>query len=206
MPQGSQLSNHVPKLAAMSSIIIADSEIMFRCGEFTPLVVIFFTAAVPRVIWIPKQVRQAQEEAEKRRSKARMESSSFSVGPLRQPDLDSMSEQYQRGVLKFYAKSLDLYPEWWDRWIPTLMSTSLIRKRVYGRLEELEVDDFAIARSGGVGKMEGEEIQMACQERYTHSGSLYALSVKALSLKAAFGNLCSKPCLAPCYLFHNRLC
>ena len=177
MPQGSQPSKHVPKLAVISKLINADSEIMFRCGEFTPLVVIFFTAAVPRVIWIPKQVQKAQEEAEKRRSKARMESSSFSVGPLRRPDLDSMSEQYQRGVLKFYAKSLDLYPEWWDRWVPTLMSTSLIRKRVYRRLEELEVDDFAIARCGGVGKMEGEEIQTACQERYMHSGSLHALSV-----------------------------
>lgn len=85
-----------------------------------------------------------------------------------------MPEEYQRGVLKFYAKSLNLYPAWWDRWAPTLISTSLVRKRVYGRLEELEVDDFAIARCGGVGKMEGEEIQMACQDRYMHSGSLDA--------------------------------
>ena len=85
-----------------------------------------------------------------------------------------MPEEYQRGVLKFYAKSLNLYPAWWDRWAPTLISTSLVRKRVYGRLEELEVDDFAIARCGGVGKMEGEEIQMACQDRYTHSRSLDA--------------------------------
>ena len=165
---------------------------MFSCGEFTPLAVIFFTAAVPRVIWIPKQVQKAQEEAEKRRSKARMEISSFSAGPPRRPDLDSMPEQYQRNVLKFYAKSLDLYPDWWDRWVPTLMSTSLVTKRVYRRFEELEVDDFAIARCGGVGKMEGEEIQMACQERYMRSGSLYALSVQALSFRAALGNLCSK--------------
>ena len=179
---------------------------MFRCGEFTPLVVIFFTAAVPRVLWIPKQVQKAQEEAEKRRSKARMESLSFSAGLPRRPDLDSLSEQYQRGVLKFYAKSLDLYPDWWDRWVPTLMSTLLVRKRVYGRLEELEVDDFAIARCGGVGKMEGEEIQMACQERYMHSGSLYALSVQVLSLKAALGSLCSKQCFATFYLFDNRIC
>ena len=142
---------------------------MFSCGEFTPLVVIFFTAAVPRVMWIPKQVQKAQEEAEQRRSKARMETSSFPAGHTGRPDLDSMPELYQQSVLKFYAKSLDLYPDWWDRWVPTLMSTSLVTKRVYRRLEELEVDDFAIARCGGVGKMEGEEIQMACQERYMHS-------------------------------------
>ena len=205
MSQGSQFSNHVPKLAVISYIINADSEIIFRCGEFTPLVVIFFTSAVPRVIWIPKQVQKAQEEAENRRAKARMETSPFSSGPPPRPDLDSMPEPYQRGVLKFYAKSLDLYPDWWDRWVPTLMSTSLITKRVYRRLEELEVDDFAIARCGGVGKMEAEEIQMACQERYMHSGSLYPLSVQVLSHRAALENLCSKQCLATRYLFDNRI-
>ena len=169
MSQRSQLSNHVPKLAVISWIINADSEIMFSCGELTPLVVIFFTAAVPRVIWIPQQVQKAQEEAEKRRSKARMETSSFSAGHPGRPDLDSTPELNQHSILKFYAKSLDLYPDWWDRWVPILVSTSLVTKRVYRRLEELEVDDFAIARCGGVGKMEGEEIQMACQERYMHS-------------------------------------
>lgn len=42
---------------------------------------------------------------------------------------------------------------------------SLVRKRVYRRLRELELDDFAIERDGGVGMMEGEEVRMACEER-----------------------------------------
>lgn len=41
----------------------------------------------------------------------------------------------------------------------------MVRKRVYGRLRELELDDFAIERDGGVGMMEGEEVRMACEER-----------------------------------------
>lgn len=32
-------------------------------------------------------------------------------------------------------------------------------------LRELEVDDFAIERDGGVGSMKGEEVRMACEER-----------------------------------------
>lgn len=33
------------------------------------------------------------------------------------------------------------------------------------RLGELEVDDFAIERDGGVEKLEAEEVQLACEER-----------------------------------------
>ena len=43
--------------------------------------------------------------------------------------------------------------------------TSLVRKRVYRRLRELKVDDFAIERDGGVKMLEEEEVRMACEER-----------------------------------------
>lgn len=46
-----------------------------------------------------------------------------------------------------------------------MIPTSLVRRRVYRRLGELEVDDFAIERDGGVGKMGGEEVKLACEER-----------------------------------------
>lgn len=132
------------------------------CGEFTPLVVIFFTGAVPRTIWIPKQVQEAREEAEKRRSKSNKESVLLPASPS---NIESMPEELQRSLLRFLAQSLGLYPAWWDRWIPTAIPTSLVRRRVYKRLGELEVDDFAIERDGGVGKMGGEEVQLACEER-----------------------------------------
>lgn len=46
-----------------------------------------------------------------------------------------------------------------------MIPTSLVRKRVYRSLGELEVDNFAIERDGGVRKMEGQEVRMACEER-----------------------------------------
>lgn len=135
------------------------------CGEFTPLVIVFFTGAVPRILWIPKQVQNAREQAEKRRAQSRTEGIPLFAGPLSRSDMESMPEETQRSALKSYAQSLDLYPAWWDRWTPTVIPMSLIRRRVYGRLRELEVDDFAIRRDGGVGKLEEEEVRMACEER-----------------------------------------
>ena len=46
-----------------------------------------------------------------------------------------------------------------------LIPMSLVKRRVYRSLGELEVDDFAIERDGGVGRMNGEEVRMACEER-----------------------------------------
>ncbi len=105
-------------------------------------------------------MQKAREEAESRRAK----SEDASV-LLRQSDIESMPKELQHKVLKSYAQSLDLYPAWWDRLTPTLIPTSLLRRRVYIRLGELEVDDFAIESDGGVGKMAGEEVRMACEER-----------------------------------------
>ena len=82
------------------------------CGEFTPLVVIFFTGAVPRTIWIPKQVQKAREQAEKRRAKGKDPSVISFAGPSWQSDIESMPEESQRKVLKVCAQSLGLYPVW----------------------------------------------------------------------------------------------
>ena len=82
------------------------------CGEFTPLVVIFFTGAIPRTIWIPKQVQKAREEAENRRAKAKNTSVVSFAGPSRESNIESMPEEAQRKFLKSYARSLGLYPAW----------------------------------------------------------------------------------------------
>ena len=110
-------------------------------------------------------MQKAREDAEKRRAKSKEESVVLFAGPPRRHNIDSMPNKTQHNVLKSYAQSLGLYPAWWDLWVPALIPTSLIRRRVYRRLGELEADDFAIKRDGGVGKMELEEVRMACEER-----------------------------------------
>ena len=45
-----------------------------------------------------------------------------------------------------------------------MIPRSLVKRRVYGRFRELEVDDFAIGRDGGVEMMEEEEEEMEDEE------------------------------------------
>ena len=40
-----------------------------------------------------------------------------------------------------------------------------MQRRVEARLKDLDVDDFAIARDGGVRSMDEEEVLMACEDR-----------------------------------------
>ena len=110
-------------------------------------------------------MQKARKDAEERRARIKQESTVFLAGPLRRIDIESMPEEWQRNAMKSYAQSLGLYPAWWDRWTPTVIPTSLVRRRVYRRLGDLEVDDLAIERDGGVGKMGGEEVKIACEER-----------------------------------------
>ena len=134
------------------------------CGEFTPLVVMLFPGAVPRNIWIPKQVQRAREKAEDRRAASKDTSVVLLPGMLRQSDIESMPNGSQRKVLMSCAQSLGLYPAWWDHWICSMIPTYWLRKRVYIRLEELQIDDFAIERDGGVADMDAEEIMMASED------------------------------------------
>ena len=105
------------------------------CGEFTPLVVIFFTGAVPRTIWIPKQVHKAREEAENRRAKNEDAGVPLFAGTW-QSNIESMPEESQREVLKSYAQSLGLYPVWVRtilRWSFLSASTSVLRHPLRAR-------------------------------------------------------------------------
>ena len=124
-------------------------------------------------------MQKVRAENENRRVKIRDTSVDLVAGPSRQSNIASMPEEHQRKVLKAYAQSLGLYPAWWDR-IPKVIPTSLVMRRVYGRLEELEVDDLAIDRDGGVGRMEGEEVRMACEEVKLYFLLVYFASLASL--------------------------
>lgn len=134
------------------------------CGEFTPLVIVFVTGLVPRILWIPKQVRRAREKAEERR-RIVSRGSSFEINTMIMGDLPSPSGPTSREAYKYLAQSLGLYPAWWDRFAPSLIPTGLVQRRVKARLNDLHVDDLAIARDGGVQSMSKDEVVMACEDR-----------------------------------------
>ena len=123
------------------------------------------TGIVPRTIWIPKQVEAARKEAEERRKMA-VETSPIQ-GRLALPTqvIDAMLPKPRDQLYKFIAQSYGLYPAWWDKYIPSLIPGWLVKRRVRQRIAEIEADDFAIARDGGVGRMDGEEVVRACEER-----------------------------------------
>lgn len=58
---------------------------------------------------------------------------------------------------------LGLYPTWWER-LP-LAPTGVMRRRVDRALQEIDMDDFAIARDGGPEGLEAEEVRMAAETR-----------------------------------------
>lgn len=135
------------------------------CGEFTPLVVIFVSGLVPRVIWIPKQVQKAREKAETRRKLAREESAVHITGPTKLFIIDEMVEPNRTNTYRYYARSMGLYPGLWDRLPPAVIPTSLVKNRVQNRIEYLEIDDLAIAMDGGERRMNAQEITWACEDR-----------------------------------------
>lgn len=137
------------------------------CGEFTPLVIVFVTGLVPRIIWIPKQVQGAREKARDRRRRCQQ------LGGFEQTagamilrhDVSRLTGSRQREAYKYVAQSLNLYSESLDKYVPSLIPPGLVRRRVDRRLNDLEVDDLGIARDGGVRSMNEEEVVLACEER-----------------------------------------
>ena len=137
------------------------------CGEFTPLVVVFVTGLVPRIIWLPEQFRKKRNEAEERR-KACQRKGGFSYTArdvILRDEASALTDPNERDITMYVAQSLGLYPSILDRFLPAYVLSGLARRRVDKRLKDLEVDDFAIARDGGVKSMDKEEIVMACEDR-----------------------------------------
>ena len=128
-------------------------------GEWTPLVVVAFSRAVPRTLWIPKQVRKAREQQQERHDKAKAAWQEITPGEGGSVELQPAARDTVLGI----GRMLGVYPQWWDRlpWTPT----GAVMKRVQRRLDEVEVDDKAIERDGGVEALEEEEVSMAAEAR-----------------------------------------
>ena len=137
------------------------------CGEFTPLVIVFVTGLVPRIIWLPKQRQNAREITEQRRRTSQQEGGfkQTAGAMILRNELSNLSGSSQNEAYKYIARSLGLYSPSLDRYIPALIPAAFIRRRVDRRLKDLEVDDFAIARDGGVQSLDKEEVIIACEER-----------------------------------------
>ena len=131
----------------------------FVCGEFTPLVAVFFSGVVPRTLWIPRQVQKAREKSEARRSEV------FRNPPA---GLDIDRKEAEPGIVPsaevlHIGRSLGLYSSLWDRIdLPPLW---LIRRRIKKRLDFVELDDFTIRRDGGVEGLEAAEVWLAAEMR-----------------------------------------
>lgn len=129
------------------------------CGEFTPLVAIYFSGAIPRTLWVPKQIEHARTKLEARRREV------FRNPPVGL-DLDqkrAKSETLSKGELLHLGRSLGLYSSFWDRIdLPPLW---LIRRRAKKHMDFVELDDFTIHRDGGVENLESVEVQLAAEMR-----------------------------------------
>ena len=132
--------------------------IFMACGEFTPLVVPFLTAAVPGTCHIPKQVRGAREKLERRRK------ASFRELVVAPPTEDVGVGGLKREQLLHVGRSLGLHSAWWPQALG-LPPNGLLKARIRARAEYLDMDDHLIESDGGVGEMELEEVRLALEER-----------------------------------------
>lgn len=132
-------------------------------SEWTPLVVVAFNRAVPRTLWIPKQVQKAREKQQERRNAAKaawQRNPSTDFNRTAEP-LDPLTD---RETLLSIGRRLDAYPASWDRFLPWT-PVGAVRNRVQRRLQELEADDMAIERDGAVQELEEQEVSLAVEAR-----------------------------------------
>jgi hypothetical protein len=131
------------------------------CGEFTPLVVVFLTNAVPYTCRIPKQVEAYRTKLEKRRA------ISFRNLTTVIPESGVEVEKLERMQLLHISWSLGLSSSAWD-WLGGRLPglpTPLLRRKVTRRVNYLRMDDTLIKRGGGVDEMDAEEVKIALVER-----------------------------------------
>lgn len=133
--------------------------IFIVCGEFTPLVAILFSGAIPRSLWVPKQVQKVREKSEARRR-------DVFRNPPAGLDIDRKEAEHQiipGPEVLHIGRSLGLYSSLWDRIdLPPLW---LIRRRIKKRMDFVELDDFAIRRDGDVEELEAAEVLLAAEMR-----------------------------------------
>ena len=108
---------------------------------------------------MPKQVLKAREKVEARRREV------FRSPPegLKIEETREESHVLSKAQIIHIGSSLGLYLRLWDR--IDFAPLWLIRRRIKKRMEFAELDDFAIRRDGGVGKMEPAEVELAVEMR-----------------------------------------
>lgn len=133
-------------------------------GEFTPLIVIFVTGLIPRIVWIPKQVAHSRTKNAKRREE------SFRNGTIEdgQPLSEIAKLQGLEGLtpsqILHLSRALALHSHYWEKlWREPPQWVA--RHKVGVALQYLAADDYAINRDGGIEAMSDDEVIMACEER-----------------------------------------
>lgn len=136
--------------------------IFMVCGEFTPLVVMFMSAVVPRTCKAPQQVLKTREKAEMRRSNSFRDGSTW-ADDANEVNARTSISNLQPSQIAHIGRSLGLYSSVWDRlgFVPKLM----VKRRIANWKRYIDMDDAAITKSGDLPLMEAEEMRIACEER-----------------------------------------
>ncbi|KAL8925171.1 MAG: hypothetical protein Q9208_003676 [Pyrenodesmia sp. 3 TL-2023] len=129
-------------------------------GEFTPLVVIFLSGAVPRTCHIPRQVERAREKAEARRKQSFREGTVVAGKEIGK--VEDMAE-LPKPTLRHVGTTLGLYSDLWDR--IGVAPSMLLPRRIRKAVERIEADDLAILRDGGAKGLLKKEVQLAAEGR-----------------------------------------
>ena len=168
-------------------------------GEWTPLVAVFFSGAIPRSLWVPKQVQKAREKSEARRSEVfRNPPAGLDIDRKEtEPEILPLAEVLHLG------RSLGLYSSLWDRIdLPPLW---LIRRRIKKRMDFVALDDLTIRRDGGVEGLEDAEVCLAAEVRGLDVlGRKESDLRRELSLWLLNGNRLAKRGLSPRRLYLTR--
>jgi hypothetical protein len=155
--------------------------VLLVCGEFTPLVVIAFTAVVPWTCRIPKQIDSDRRKLEERRGESFRELTSLPPSPNPGMKVEEAVEKLDKWQLRHINSSLSLSSSLWS-WIFGPPSF-LLKRRVKAAISYLEMDDTLINRAGGVAGMSGEEVKIACVER-----GINVMGMKEEKLKEFLGS------------------
>ena len=138
-------------------------------GEFTPLIVTVLSPVVPKTLWVPRQWQKARLKAQKRREHLVKDGITGGKGlaQLNEQEVENfdLSDAGDVRRLKGLAQWVGAYPRLWDRVLGGALPVSVVKSRLQKKARELQVDDFAIERDGGVAHLSVEEMKVACDMR-----------------------------------------
>ena len=156
-------------------------------GEWLVFIVPFVPNRVPGTCRIPSQVRGMRQATEERRrnsfrqgitgpseeqfpSALPAQAKEHDAGPGKWPL--AFSGEYRQRVLSglrddqlfHLSSSLGLHSKMWDR-VQLAPPSSILRRAIGSRLEQICQDDFLILKAGGSSKLVPEELYAACEQR-----------------------------------------